>query len=109
MYIYHARLKNREFDKEAPQNSCPERVTIAGRQGTSEDKNSEEKPTPSKPDFSGCFGINRRYIGILFILLYCVTSAVSFVFINQYEKNFDQFKLAFYVFLFAQLFFSGFS
>ncbi len=34
-------LKNREFDKEPPQNFCSERVTIAQRQGTSENENSD--------------------------------------------------------------------
>ena len=46
------------FGKEAPQNSCPERVTIAERQGASDEEDSEEKPTLSKTDSSGCFGIN---------------------------------------------------
>jgi len=50
-------LKNREFDKEAPQNFCLERVTIAGRQGTSEDKNSKGLPMQSKTDSSSCLGI----------------------------------------------------
>ncbi len=57
MKLYRNNLKNREFDKEAPQNFCLERATIAERQGASENKNSEVKPTPSKPDSSGCFGI----------------------------------------------------
>ncbi|MFI5344350.1 MAG: 2OG-Fe(II) oxygenase family protein [Chlamydiales bacterium] len=56
--VYRNNLKNRGFDKEAPQNSCPERVTIAERQGTSEVENSEGKPTKSKTDSSGCFGIS---------------------------------------------------
>jgi len=55
--LYPNNLKNREFDKEAPQNFCLERVTIAGRQGTSEDKNSEGMPMQSKTDSSSCFGI----------------------------------------------------
>jgi glycerol-3-phosphate O-acyltransferase len=55
--LYRNNLKNREFDKEAPQNFCSEGVTIAARQGTSENKNSEEKPTPSKTNSSSCFGI----------------------------------------------------
>ena len=50
-------MKNREFDQKAPQDFCPERATIAERQGASEDKNPEVKPTQSKTDFSSCFGI----------------------------------------------------
>lgn len=56
-HVYRNNLKNLDFDNEAPQNFCPERVTIAGRQGTSEDENSEKKPTPSKTDSSVDFGI----------------------------------------------------
>ena len=56
--IYRNNLKNREFGEEGPQNCDSERVTIAQGQGTSENHNSEVKPTPPKPDFSGCFGIN---------------------------------------------------
>ena len=55
--LYRNNLKNRDFDKEAPQNSCLERATIALGQGASEDKNFEGKPTQSKTDSSGCFGI----------------------------------------------------
>ena len=55
--LYRNNLKNREFDKEAPQNFCSERATIAERQGASENKNCEVKPTPSKTDYSGCFGM----------------------------------------------------
>ena len=47
-YIYPNNFKIWEFDKEAPQNYCSERVTIAERQGTSENKNFEVRPTPSK-------------------------------------------------------------
>ena len=54
---YPNNLKNWEFDKEAPQNFCLERVTIALGQGTSEDKNSGHKPTRSKTNFSSCLGI----------------------------------------------------
>ncbi len=55
--IYPNSLKNREFDKEAPQNFCSERVTIAQRQGTSENENDEVKLTRSKTDSSSCLGI----------------------------------------------------
>lgn len=57
-FVYRNNLKNREFGKESPQNCDSERVTIAQEQGTSENHNSEAKPTPPKPDSSGCFGIN---------------------------------------------------
>ena len=56
--LYRNNLKNRDFDKEAPQNSCLERATIALGQGASEDKHFEGKPTQSKTDSSGCFGIS---------------------------------------------------
>ena len=60
--LYPNNLKNWEFDKEAPHNSCLERETIAGRQGTSEDKNYEVKPTRSKTNFSSCLGISAFYV-----------------------------------------------
>ena|GEM_PF-634142 len=55
--LYRNNLKNREFDKEASQNSHLERATIVRAQGASEEENFEKKPTPSKTDSSGCFGI----------------------------------------------------
>ena len=55
--IYPNNLKSWEFDKEAPQNFRPDLVTIAERQGTSEDGNSEAKPTRSKTNISSCLGI----------------------------------------------------
>ena len=55
--IYRNNLKNQEFSKEAPQNPCSERASIAARQGASENKNFEEKPTTLKTDSSCCFGI----------------------------------------------------
>ncbi len=54
---YQNNLKSRDFGKEAPQNFDPERATIAERQGASEDRNSEVKPTQPKTDSSSCFGI----------------------------------------------------
>jgi hypothetical protein len=36
--LYPNNLKNWKFDKKAPQNFCLERMTIAERQGMSEDK-----------------------------------------------------------------------
>ena len=63
--LYRNNMKNRDFDKEAYQNSCLERATIALGQGASEDKNFEGKPTQSKTDSSDCFGIilQNRYDG----------------------------------------------
>lgn len=55
--LYTNNLKNREFGKEAPQNLCSERATIAERQGASENKDSEVKPTPPKTDSSSCLCI----------------------------------------------------
>jgi len=55
--LYSNKMKNWEFDKEAPQNSGLERETIAERQGSSEDQNSGEKPTQSKTNFSFCLSI----------------------------------------------------
>ena len=37
-----------------PQNFCSEQVTIAKRQGTSENKNFEDKSTKTKTNFSVC-------------------------------------------------------
>jgi antitoxin component YwqK of YwqJK toxin-antitoxin module len=54
---YRNNLKNREFDKEVSQNFHLEDATIVLHQGASEDENFEKKPTPSKTDSSGCFGI----------------------------------------------------
>ncbi len=58
--VYRNNLKNREFDKKAPQNLDAEQATIAERQGAREHPNFEVKPTQSKTDSSGCFGIRRR-------------------------------------------------
>jgi geranylgeranyl pyrophosphate synthase len=55
--IYRNNLKNQEFDKEASQNPHLESATIVRAQGANEDENFEKKPTPSKTDSSGCFGI----------------------------------------------------
>ena len=55
--IYTNNLKNWEFDEKAPQNFCPERATIAGRQGASEDTNFEVRPQLSKTNSSGCLCI----------------------------------------------------
>ena len=61
--IYRNNLKNREFDKKASQNSHLEKATIVRAQGASEDENFEKKPTPSKTDSSGCFGIPAKSLG----------------------------------------------
>ncbi len=58
--LYPNNLKNWEFDKEAPQNFCSDLVTIAERQGTSENGNSEGKLTQSKTDSLSCLGINPK-------------------------------------------------
>ena len=55
--LYTNNLKNREFDKEVPQNFCPERATIVERQGASKDEDFEVKPTLSKTDSSSCLCI----------------------------------------------------
>jgi len=55
--LYLNNLKSWEFDKEAPQNFCPERAGLADRQGASEDKNYGAKPTQSKTNSSSCLGI----------------------------------------------------
>lgn len=53
---YRNDLKNREFGKEAPQNSHLERANIVREQGASEDENFEGKPTMPKTDSSSHFG-----------------------------------------------------
>ena len=55
--IYTNNLKNRDFDKEGPQNFCSERTTIAERQGVSENENYEVNPTTLKTDSSSCLCI----------------------------------------------------
>ena len=45
--VYTNNLKNRDFDKEGPQNFCSEQTTIAKRQGVSENENYEVNPTTS--------------------------------------------------------------
>ena len=57
--LYRNNLQNREFGKKAPQNFDSERATIADRQGASENRNFEEKPTLPKTDSAGCFGIRK--------------------------------------------------
>src|SRR5580700_11312983 len=57
--LYRNNLKNREFDKETSQNSHLEQATIVRAQALSEDENYEKKPTLSKTDSSGCFGISK--------------------------------------------------
>ncbi|MDE3047994.1 MAG: hypothetical protein KGI83_06555, partial [Verrucomicrobiota bacterium] len=50
--------KSREFGEESPQNSSPERATIALGQGASEEAHFEANSTMPKTDSSGCFGIH---------------------------------------------------
>jgi 16S rRNA (cytosine967-C5)-methyltransferase len=59
-HLYTNSLKNREFDKEAPQIFCSERVTIAERQGASENEKCEAKTTRSKTDSSSCLCITEK-------------------------------------------------
>ena len=47
--LYTNNLQNWDFGKEAHQNTCSERATIAERQGTSKNKYSEAKPTSLEP------------------------------------------------------------
>ncbi len=58
--IYPNNLKIWEFGKEGPQNFCSERVTIADRQGASENGDSEVTPTTPKTNSSSCLGIDWR-------------------------------------------------
>ncbi|HSX37744.1 MAG TPA: DUF4172 domain-containing protein [Chlamydiales bacterium] len=58
-------LKNREFDKEAAQFFASGASDHCLWQGASEDKKTAAKPTSSKTDSSGCFGISaEKYISI---------------------------------------------
>jgi 4-hydroxy-tetrahydrodipicolinate reductase len=57
-------LKDRECDKEASQNSCPEQATLVQAQGASEDENFEKGPTLSKTDFSDPFSIALCILGV---------------------------------------------
>ena len=62
--LYPNNLKSWKFDQETPQNFCPERMTIAERQGTSEDNDFEAKSTQSKTNFSSCLGIPNSCLNI---------------------------------------------
>jgi len=55
--LYPNNLKNRDFDKEAPQIFYSEQATIAERQGASENEKSKVQPTQSKTDSSDSLGI----------------------------------------------------
>jgi hypothetical protein len=57
-FLYPNNLKNWEFGKKAPQNFYSEQATIAERQGSSENENSEVKPTQPETNFSSCLGIS---------------------------------------------------
>ncbi len=60
--VYRNNLKNRDFGKEALQNSHSERTTIVERQGVSENVNFKETPTPPKTDSSSCCGIYQNIL-----------------------------------------------
>ena len=77
--LYRNNLKNREFDKEASQNSHLERATIVRAQGANEDENFEKKPTPSKTDSLGCFGI--CIVSVLSLVLF------GFIFFSPERKK----------------------
>ncbi len=79
--IYPNDWKNREFDKEAPQNFCSERVTIAERQGTSENENDEVKPTQSKTDSSSRLGIKLHQLFSDKTHIICLLIAISFYYL----------------------------
>lgn len=57
---YRNNLKNREFDKEAPQIFCPRRGAVLIDTDRALDKKSVAQPTPSKTDSSSCFGIHEK-------------------------------------------------
>src|SRR5579862_6603034 len=61
-YLYTTCLKNWEFDKKASQNSDLKRATIVRAQGASEDENFEKKPTQSKTNSLGYFGIRASFL-----------------------------------------------
>jgi SAM-dependent methyltransferase len=81
--VYTNNLKNREFDKEAPQIFCSERVTIAERQGASENEKCEAKTTQSKTDSSSCLCISK---GNSIIDFGCGTGQVAKDFLAQELK-----------------------
>ncbi len=51
-HFYRKYVKNREYDREVPQNLRAERVTMALEQGASEHANLGERPTPPETNFS---------------------------------------------------------
>lgn len=48
----------------------------------------------------------KNVYGIIYAFLYCLMSAISMVLIGHYEQNISPFKLSFYTFLIAALFFN---
>jgi len=60
--IYPKELEKLRIRHEAPQNFRLERVTIVRAHGTSEGESFEEKPTPSKTNFSSFLGIAREVL-----------------------------------------------
>lgn len=86
--IYRNNLENRNFGKEAPQNFDSEQAIIAERQGASEKRNYEAKPTQPKTDFSGCFGISCAELEKLLIELFTSYIALeNFNSFKSYEKS----------------------
>jgi D-alanyl-D-alanine carboxypeptidase (penicillin-binding protein 5/6) len=75
--VYPNDLKNWEFGKKAPQNFYSEQTTIAERQGSSENENSEVYHTRSKTNFSSRLGISAQAA----VLINAETGAILF------EKN----------------------
>ena len=55
--LYRSNLKNRNLDKEIPQIQDPRQAALFIDRQRGADPEFEEKPTPSKTDSSGCFGI----------------------------------------------------
>lgn len=50
-----------KFNKKGPQNICSERSTIGIGRAENKSDNSEEKPIPSKPNFSSCSAMNLSF------------------------------------------------
>jgi HAD superfamily hydrolase (TIGR01509 family) len=63
-------IQNLALDKEAPQNLCLERMTIAGLQGMSENNDFGKKPTPSQRQVLNYVGYKTIYFDLGNVILF---------------------------------------
>ncbi len=86
--LYLNNLMSWELGKEVPSIFFPERVTIAGRQGTSEDEKLKVKPTKTKTNSSSCLGISYGTMPAFF------EPVIDYVAVKIPRFNFEKFPEA---------------